>query len=55
MSALPEHATRESSTVPSQEGRLQTPQEQGAIPGTNMAGGMMEVDEDDIELQARSQ
>ena len=55
MSALPEHATRESSTVPSQEGRLQTPQEQGAIPGTNMAGGTMEVDEDDIESQARSQ
>jgi hypothetical protein len=55
MSALPEHVTHEGSAVPSQEGRLQTPQEQGVIPGTNMAGGTMEVDEDDTESQARSQ
>jgi hypothetical protein len=55
MSASPEHATYEGSAAPSQEGRLQTPQEQGAIPETNMAGGTMYVDEDDIESQARSQ
>jgi Ribonuclease G/E len=55
MSALPDHATHEGSALPSQEGRLQTPQEQGVIPGTNVAGRTRDVDEDDIESQARSQ
>ena len=54
MSASLEHTTCESSAAPSQEEGLQTPQEQGRIPSTNMAGRTIDVNEDDIESQARS-
>jgi hypothetical protein len=55
MSALLEHASREGSALPSQEGRLQTPQEQGVSPGIEEAGRTMDVDEDAIEARAQSQ
>jgi hypothetical protein len=55
MSSFPERATRESSAVPSQGDRPRTSQEPGVIPGTNVAGGTMDVDDDDLESRAQSQ
>ena len=55
MSASPEHASRDRTAPPSQEDRLRSPQEPGVIIETDVAGRMSDVDEDDLESQARSQ
>jgi hypothetical protein len=54
MSASLEYASHDRTTPPSQEGRLRSPQELGVILETDVAGKMSDVDEDDLELQARS-
>jgi hypothetical protein len=55
MSASPEHASRDRTAPPSQEGRRRFPQEPGVILETDVAGRMSDVDDDDLESQARSQ